>query len=162
MRESMARLAPRYSSNRVVREYTEQYYLPTASAFRDRCANKVEMGIAVVNWQHELEQKWPAVRFGDMNTETDGKLHRFDVQLYLNGLDPEAVRVELYANGDQATDPFIQHMKRTRKLIGAINGYAYSAQVPADRPTTDFTARLVPDHSDLSIPLEEAHILWQR
>ncbi len=28
MRESMARLTPRFSTNRAVREYTEQYYLP--------------------------------------------------------------------------------------------------------------------------------------
>ena len=28
MRESMARLTPRFSANRTVREYTEQYYLP--------------------------------------------------------------------------------------------------------------------------------------
>jgi starch phosphorylase len=31
MRESMARLTPRFSTNRAVREYTEQHYLPAAS-----------------------------------------------------------------------------------------------------------------------------------
>src|ERR1700751_29021 len=31
MRESMARLTPRFSTNRTVREYTERHYLPTAS-----------------------------------------------------------------------------------------------------------------------------------
>ena len=36
IRESMARLAPRFSANRAVREYTEQYYLPAALAFRER------------------------------------------------------------------------------------------------------------------------------
>src|SRR6185503_7258318 len=32
MRESMARLTPRFSTNRAVREYTEQHYLPAADA----------------------------------------------------------------------------------------------------------------------------------
>ena len=36
MRESMARLTPRFSANRAVREYTEQHYLPAASAYRER------------------------------------------------------------------------------------------------------------------------------
>ena len=40
MRESMARLTPQFSANRTVREYTEQYYLPAAAAYRERAADK--------------------------------------------------------------------------------------------------------------------------
>ena len=40
MRESMARLAPRFSANRTVREYTENYYLPAAAAYRRRTADR--------------------------------------------------------------------------------------------------------------------------
>ena len=40
MRESMARLTPRFSANRAVREYTEQHYLPAALAYRERAAKK--------------------------------------------------------------------------------------------------------------------------
>ena len=35
MRESMARLTPRFSASRTVREYSEQHYLPAAAAYRD-------------------------------------------------------------------------------------------------------------------------------
>ena len=45
MRESMARLTPRFSANRAVREYTEQHYLPAAAAYHERAANKG------ANWQ---------------------------------------------------------------------------------------------------------------
>ena len=41
MRESMARLTPRFSANRAVREYTETHYLPAAAAYRDRAADRV-------------------------------------------------------------------------------------------------------------------------
>jgi starch phosphorylase len=30
------------------------------------------------------------------------------------------------------------------------------------RPVADYTARLIPHHDDVAVPLEEAHILWQR
>jgi starch phosphorylase len=40
MRESMARLTPRFSAHRAVREYTEQRYLPAAIAYQERAANK--------------------------------------------------------------------------------------------------------------------------
>jgi glucan phosphorylase len=43
MRESMARLTPRFSADRAVREYTEQHYLPAASAYRvARCRTKAQ------------------------------------------------------------------------------------------------------------------------
>ncbi|MGB5474185.1 MAG: hypothetical protein WBQ78_11975 [Gammaproteobacteria bacterium] len=53
-------------------------------------------------------------------------------------------------------------MARVRQLVGAINGYAYRTEVPATRPASDYTVRLVPHHDSLAIPLEDAHILWQR
>ena len=40
MRESMARLTPRFSADRTVREYTEKHYLPAAAASQSRMANK--------------------------------------------------------------------------------------------------------------------------
>ena len=52
MRESMARLTPRFSANRTVREYTEQHYLPAAAAYRLRIANKGAIGRQIVDWQH--------------------------------------------------------------------------------------------------------------
>jgi starch phosphorylase len=162
MRESMAQLTPRFSANRAVREYTEQHYLPAAAAYLKRADNKGAMGVDMVNWQHELKQKWAALRFGELKLETSGGQHLFEVQMYLDDLDPEAVRVELYANGiSDSTSERVQ-MKRVRKLVGAINGYAYRAEVPAARPATDYTARLIPHRDGVSVPLEAARILWQR
>ena len=66
MRESMARLTPRFSTNRAVREYTEQHYLPAASAYRERAADKGAIGVQIVDWRHALEQKWAALRFGEV------------------------------------------------------------------------------------------------
>ena len=66
MRESMAQLTPRFSANRAVREYTEQHYLPAASAYRERAADKGAIGAQIVDWRrHALEQKWAALRFGE-------------------------------------------------------------------------------------------------
>jgi starch phosphorylase len=162
MRESMAQLTPHFSTNRAVREYTEQHYLPAASAYRERSAGKGQFGVETLDWRHALEQKWGALRFGEMKLETDDNLHRFEVQMYLDDLDPEAVRVELYADGVNGALPERVEMKRVRQLVGALNGYAYRAEVSAVRPATDYTARLIPHRDGVSIPLEAPQILWQR
>ena len=95
----MARLTPRFSANRAVREYTEQLYLPAATAYHLRIANKGAICGHMVDWWQSLEQKWATLHFGEVKVETRGEQHVFEVQVYLNDLDPKAVRVELYADG---------------------------------------------------------------
>jgi len=162
MRESMARLTPRFSSNRAVREYTERYYLPAASVYSDRAAGKGAGGAQLVEWRHALHEKWSALRFGEAKIHSGGAHHVFEVQAYLDELDSEAVRVELYADGVDGSPPERVEMKRVRQLLGAANGYAYHAEVPATRPATDYTARMIPQRSGVAVPLEAAPILWQR
>jgi starch phosphorylase len=162
MRESMAQLTPRFSASRAVREYTEEHYLPAASAYRARAADKGAIGAAIVDWRDALAQKWSALRFGEVKLETNGGQRIFELQVYLDNLDPEAVRVELYADGADGAAPERVQMQRVRQLVGAINGYAYRAGVPAIRPATDYTARVIPQRDGAAVPLEDAHILWQR
>ena len=159
MRESMSQLTPQFSANRTVREYTEQHYIPAASTFLGRAAEKGKFGADMVGWRLDLEKKWGALRFGEMKVETAGEQHIFEVQVYLDDLDPQAMRVELYANGET---PERVEMKRVRQLVGSVNGYAYHAEVAAARPASDYTARLIPCRDGVSVPLEEARILWQR
>jgi starch phosphorylase len=162
MRESMARLTPLFSADRAVREYTGQHYLPAAIALRSRVANKGATARQMVEWRHSLEQKWGALRFGEVKLETKDQQHVFDIQVYLNDLDPKAVQVELYADGLNGGSPVRQEMKPVRPLVGAAGGYDYSAAVSAARPPGDYTARVIPRCDGVPVPLEDARILWQR
>jgi len=162
IRESMARLTNHFSSNRTVRQYTENYYIPAAIAYRERAAGNGEAGAQKVNWRQALEREWGNLRFGDTTIAEKEDLDIFEVQVYLNGLDPDSVKVELYAEGVNDGDPVRQEMRRGPRLVGAENGYVYDAQVPANRPAMDYTARVIPHRTGVAVPLEAAHILWQR
>jgi glycogen phosphorylase len=162
MRESMARLTPRFSAHRAVREYTDQCYLPAATAYQERAANKGTVGRQIVDWKHGLEQKWATLHFGEVKVETRGEQHVFEVQVCLNGLDPQAVRVELYADGINGGNFVREVMKCTRSLPDASRGCLFRATVPNTRPASDYTPRLIPQHSGVAVPLESGQILWQR
>jgi starch phosphorylase len=162
MRESMARLTPQFSANRAVREYTEGHYIPAAAAYRERAADKGAVGAQMVNWQHTLEQKWATLRFGQVKAVSDEGRHVFEVEVYLGSLDPNSVRVELYADGVNGGEPERQEMKRVRQLAGASGGYLYSAAVSTARPPADYTARVIPHFDGVAVPLEVDLILWQR
>ena len=162
MRESMARLTPRYSANRAVREYTSEFYIPAARAYVERAADKGAMGAELVEWRNALQRKWANLRFGDIAVETADEYHRFHVQVYLNGIDPGSVKVELYAAATGDGGPIRIDMVLGRQLVGAKNGYEYSADAPSSRSAGDYTARIVPYMKGAAVPLESAKILWQR
>ena len=76
--------------------------------------------------------------------ETIGEQHLYEIQVYLDDLAPDAVQVELYAEGMEDRGPVRQEMKRDRQLVGASGGYVYSASVSAARSPSDYTARVIP------------------
>ncbi len=162
MRESMAGLTPRFSANRTVREYTEQRYIPAAAAYRERAVDKGAAGEKILEWRRALNRSFPALRFGDSNVSTEGARHAFEVQVYLDEVDPDSVRVELYADGVDGAGPVRVQMERLRQLPGTAGGYVFRGEVSAERPVSDYTARVIPFYPGVSVPLECAHILWQR
>jgi starch phosphorylase len=162
IRASMSRLTPRFSANRVVREYTAAHYIARAKAYSER-ANDVGPALeGLVRWRKTVDEHWARLRFGSLDVASDGGQHVFTAQVYLDELDVEAVRVELYAEATDGGRPEVVEMKRGEPLVGASNAHLYAASVPANRPAGDFTPRLVPYHRLASVPLECGRILWYR
>ncbi len=162
IRESMAVLTPRFSANRTVREYTEQHYLPAATSYRLRSSDKGAMGNKLINWQNTLDQKWASICFGEINIETIEQQHVFEVKIYLNDINPNEVRVELYADGINGNSPEQHEMKRNPQPVSIDKKYVYNITVSSARPSTDYTARVIPHYDGVAVPLESSQILWQR
>lgn len=154
----MSKLTPRYSADRAVIDYTEKYYIPAAETYRKRAENQGALAKQIVEWQHTLNQKWPSLCFGDVKVQTNGDKHHFEVQLFLGDLDPNAIKVELFADGTK--NPQRQEMARTKQIITGT--YIYQATVPASRPALDYTPRAIPFHPAIITPLEAPQILWQK
>lgn len=146
IRESMARLTPKYSANRAVREYTERFYLPGAKRYRDRSANAKQLS----EWMRSMQTRWPHFRFLEQKVQTDAKEHHFEVTVDFGGLRSEEIVVELYAS---------PQMKQGMRKEGENR---YVASVPNDYPVDQFTARARPLNPTLVLPLELPLISWQK
>ena len=116
----------------------------------------------MVDWQHTLEKKWGTLRFGEVKVQTNAAQHIFEVEVYLNDLDPKVVRIELYAQGIDGSSPIRQEMTRVQPLASETRGGIYRASVSATRLATDYTARIIPNCAGVAVPLEIDPILWQR
>jgi starch phosphorylase len=162
IRESMARLTPRFSADRAVRQYTEQRYLPAAAEYASRQKNKGEMGKSIVDWRRRLNQNWGKLHFGQVKIETGMDRHHFEATVFSEDVDPAELRVELYADGVSGGRPVREEMKRARQLSPPERGYVYTAEVSASRPREDYTVRVIPMLPGVAVPLESTEVLWQR
>jgi len=162
MKASMGQLTPHFSANRAVRDYTEHYYLPAARKFHERASENGAQGKYIVNWKQLIAQKWSKLRFNEVKLTNKDSIYEVEAQVYLDGLDPDFIRVEVFANSLGDDKPFIQEMKLMRQLSGEPNFYVYYASVPVGRPEGDYTLRMIPFFPDLAVPLEEGHVLWHK
>ena len=160
MRESMARLTPLFSTNRVVRQYTEEHYLSAATAFADRAKNQGALGVDLVKWKAEVAKRWSMLRFGSATVAQQDGQFLFEVQVYLDDLDPDAVNVELYSEGQNSKAPVRHSMNRGERLVGSVNAFLYTARIPATRPAAEYTPRVTPQHAGAFVPMEAPFILW--
>jgi starch phosphorylase len=168
VRESMACLAPHYSTNRMMRDYLEHYYISTAAACRARL--QADVAQEIEQWRALLDEHWRDLRFGDVSVMTDegpdGPRHSIVVELTLGRLSPDAIRVELYADPLEGNQPE-RHPLTLEKPSSAGKPVSsgmctFKTTVPALRPASDFTPRVVPWHPQAAVPLESSHILWYR
>jgi starch phosphorylase len=158
----MARLTPLFSASRTVREYTERHYLPAAAAYRSRAAEGGAAGKQLVAWQRRLAAGWPALGFGEVRVTSTAAGHRFEVELALGELPPAALRVELCAEVREGLTTTEMQPTPPTQGGGGTALRTYVATIPATRPASDYTARVIPSAEGAAIPLEAAQILWQR
>jgi len=161
IRASMSKLTPRFSSDRMMREYVEKVYLTASEAFKSREAEGCRLAKELDSWAKRLAENWSGMRFLGTSVSRDGEDWKFEVRVYLGEIDPSMVKVELYADPMDDKAPIKVAMTKEEPLAGVVNGYLYRARLPATRPAEHYTPRIVPYHPAALIPLEESHILWE-
>ncbi len=158
IRASMGALTPRFSSNRMLREYVEKLYLPAAEHYA------VRQDAAFIRrmraWQDALAQHWDHLRFGELRVSEEADSWNFGVPVYLDELPSEFIAVELFAMPPDGTPAECHAMQRGDPLTGAVNSYTFSASIPKTLPAGDYTPRIVPAFDGAMVPSEARHILW--
>jgi len=161
VRESMARLTPAFSASRAIREYTEDHYLPAASAYAARARDESRLGIELVKWQDRLSHCWRSLQFGQLTAEMEEGRQRFRIAVFLGDLPTDSVRIELFANSEDDATPEI-HLMSLHAAGSAAPGYlTFEVELAATRTANDYTVRAIPQHGNAFIPLEANAICWQ-
>ncbi|MDO8568868.1 MAG: alpha-glucan family phosphorylase [Dehalococcoidales bacterium] len=144
VRASMSKLAPYFSTNRMLREYVDNIYIPVTRQIRQRTSDNGKTAHDICAWQTAIERSWPDVRFGDLKVQAGENGWLFEVLVYLGDLKPEWVSVELYAEPVDGQDGVRLPMTHGDRLPGEMNAYVYRIEAPATRPSEHYTPRIIP------------------
>jgi starch phosphorylase len=157
---SMAGLTPRFSATRMLHEYVAHAYLPAARAYTARSVNGAKLATEIRQWSEHLRTHWAHVRIGQVRCHENAGGRTVSVDCWLDDIPSEYVRVAFYAEGTDDQTPTIVELTRADELPGAVNGFRFTGEIPADRPLGDFTARIIPHHPAAFVPIENDCILW--
>lgn len=162
IRESMGRLTPEFSGARMMTDYVEQAYLPLAKSVRERMKDRCADARSMNQWSRRLFSRWNSLHIGQpVTTPMDGAT-KVVVSVYLGEVDPEAVRVEMFADQTVEYAPEVIMLHQEHAIPGSSNGYIFAGVISSPRSLEDYTVRIVPYHPNAYLPAELPLISWQK
>ncbi|MEX0887621.1 MAG: alpha-glucan family phosphorylase [Phycisphaeraceae bacterium] len=101
MKRCIANLAPRFNTNRMLQEYTEQLYLPALARARTLNAGKLENAVEVARQKVRLRDAWHELRVESVEAPIDQPINvrehlPIKVVAHLGELKPDELRVQAY------------------------------------------------------------------
>jgi starch phosphorylase len=169
MKNSMAELTPFFNTRRMVREYTEDYYIPTFHRVQ-KLTNPLDNGKKLVGWIEKVQQNWGNIGVGEIDIRENeikvGSDTTITAKVYLNDLSPEDVVVQVYygqldARGEISEEDgqtIDMTPSTTRESDGA---YIFKAQLAYDSSgERGLSVRILPNNEFLAGPFQLGLIKW--
>lgn len=161
VRASMATLTPRFSSNRMLEEYLNNYYLPAAAGLDARQKNEGELAKQLLQWDRYLHLHWHEIRCSELQIIKQNENWQAAVTVYLGGINPTNIKVQMIADSAGQQPALAIELSVLHPVEGAINAYRYTGQFSTTRAAEDFTMRVISAHPQVNIPAENILIYWQ-
>jgi starch phosphorylase len=123
MKTSIGCLCPVFNTNRMVREYTERFYLPAHADYQLLAADGAALAKSLAAFMARIRAAWCNVRIEALDAHPPAEIQmgegiRFQARVRSGSLTQEDLRVELYAgrlNADgEIVEPVITEMKPAR------------------------------------------------
>ena len=168
MKSAISKLVPEYNTARMVRQYSERFYVPSIEFSHLMSDDDLAGAKALVTWKGRIRDAWHQVAITDVRLESPlelqvGESLKVEATVQLGALGPEDVAVELY-HGPTAGSNELTHgnLVRMNFLERTEEGYH---RFIGDIPTTDsgayaFAARVMPFNPRMSHPYEASLIRW--
>jgi starch phosphorylase len=161
VKESLATLGPQVVASRMVRDYVEQLYEPTAARADALGADRGVRAVALAGWKERVRSAWKAVHVDGIDTDDTtadlGGSRTVTAHVTLGDLSPDDVQVQLL-HGPVGQNDELDH---SNLVVMSGDGATFTGTFTCEHPGRyGITVRVVPNHPDLVTPVELGLIAW--
>jgi starch phosphorylase len=178
VKESMKTCAPIFSTDRMVIEYADKYYVRGSRRYEELVANSYADAITYAKKKAELRRHWSQIRVNarvaselppgsDMYTVPVKEQIQVRAEVFLGHLAPEEVTVEIYAEDLKSTEGSLPRVIRlpmvfdSEENIDGTRCRIYTGQISmAESGEHGFTVRVIPNDPKLFDPHEMGLVRW--
>ncbi len=172
MKQSMQTVIPHFSTDRMVKEYAEKFYIPAAAQWKVYSGNGYEKSKSTAAWKNRVISQWNQVRIEqDSITKTDGfkeisisEGFNVSATVMLGQLKTRDVYVEIYYKkvddkGAVIEDNLNARMEETEDLGGG--RYRFQGVMkPENGGNYEYTVRIFPFMENFAHKFEMGLIRW--
>jgi glycogen phosphorylase len=169
MKRSIASLCPVYSTTRMVSEYTNRAYIPSAQRYLRLIHNGLAHARALAEWRRHVSKSWPNVKIVDVQANATNPMHvgntlQVQTRVQLGALKPDDVVVQLFYG---LVDSFGEISRPQTVPMAPTSSHAdhgvwqFAGTIPCrSSGQHGYAVRVLPQHADLGNPFEPGLVCW--
>ena len=157
MKSSMSKLGPLFSTNRMVKEYTETYYMKALDNWKSLSKEDFTKTRSLVQWKQHIKANWDRVKINNSEISKSGVevgvALKVKSEIQLGDLSPDDVVVQIYSGPLDIDRNIIQSSPENMiHLELSENGaYIYEGYIPCDESGLfGYSIRIFPAHADMA------------
>ncbi|MFN0172328.1 MAG: alpha-glucan family phosphorylase [Bryobacteraceae bacterium] len=167
MKASMKQLSPRFSTNRMVAEYAERFYIPANERHLRLSVDKAARVHSLVDWRRRVLLHGGEVRvtYVDAPAAAEvliGSKVKVSARVLLGSLLPSDVRVQIFWGLLNPEGEIIRGQATDMSLQGTSGSdHVYEGEVECrESGSCGFGLRVIPFHEDAILPYELPWVVW--
>lgn len=168
VKASIEKLAPLFSTARMVREYATRFYMPAADTYQGFTQNGLDRAKAAMDWRDRILKSWAEVKVLHVS-DTAGSSNKLGASIEvsadvrLGSISPDEVRVEAVMG---MVGPSRELTNLERHELTPVDGDANCRKFVGTIPCNStghrgYTVRVVPSHPDIRVPGELNVVAWE-
>jgi starch phosphorylase len=167
MKASMKRLSPVFSTNRMVAEYTDRFYIPAHARHLRLASDRASRVHSLVAWRRRVLEYGGDVKIVRVETAAEthaeiGAWMKVTAQVQLGRLSPSDVRLQIYLGPLDAEGVIQSAATSDMTHMGAAGGlHMYEGGFECKNSgSCGLSVRVVPFHEDALVPYELPWVHW--
>jgi starch phosphorylase len=170
MKSAMRAIGPEFNTNRMVRQYAEEMYLPALKRFQSLSENNMDRARKLAAWKQSIRTNWSSVKIVDVKFERQngfmvGDECAIHARLDLGKLKPDDVAVEIFYGPLDSKGEIVSPRTSPLQYKNATSDGKHEFIGTITLETSGHmghTVRVLPKHPDLDNPFREGLILWAK